>query len=149
MKQIFSKLTSVVLLVVSLLLMSAANENQLSAVVNESVSETEVSFAYLKSIFKAQKTRWKDGSKITLVMLKPESAGGALMCSKVFGQSASDVNKFYMALVFQGQITAPKFCSSDDELKAYVKNTKGAIGLLPAKDAAGAKTIKVDGNSAF
>ncbi len=149
MKKFISTYMKTIMLSIALLFVSKVSQAQLTVVVNESVAESDASLGYVKSIFKAQKTRWKDGSKIVLVMLKPESSGGAQMCSKVFGQSPNDVNKFYMALVFQGQITAPKFCNSDDELKAFVKNTKGAVGILPAKDAAGAKSLKVDGNVAF
>ena len=149
MKKFISTYTKTILVTLTLLFVSKLSQAQLTVVVNESVTESEASMSYVKQIFKAQKTRWKDGSKITLVMLKPESSGGAQMCSKLFGQSPSDVNKFFMALVFQGQIAAPKFCSSEEELKAYVKNTKGAVGILPAKDAGGAKKLKVDGNDAF
>ena len=149
MKKFISTYMKTIMLSFALLLVSKISNAQLSVVANESVAESDASLADVKSIFKAKKTRWKDGSKITLVMLKPESSGGSQMCSKVFGQSPADVNKFYMALVFQGQITAPKFCGSEEELKSYVKNTKGAVGILPAKDAGGIKKIKVDGSDAF
>ena len=55
------------------------------------------------------------------------------------------LNKYFLALVFQGKVKAPAFFNSVSELEAYVAQTPGAIGVVQNTSTDQIKVVVVDG----
>jgi len=78
--------------------------------------------------------------------MKTNTSAGKSTSKILYGMSGDELNKFWLALVFQGKAPAPNFFNSAAELENFVAQNPGAIGIL---DQVGAnddiKTILVEG----
>jgi len=143
----------VFLLVVCMLFMSMASKSQQSTLVavgNASDVPNDLALSELKSILMGEKQRWKNGDRILIALMKTNTPLGKITSSKIYNMSGDEVNKFWLALVFQGKAPAPKFFNSTEELKDYVAQNHGAIGIVdkPMTDTE-IKFIKIDGQQSF
>ncbi|MGH2563912.1 MAG: hypothetical protein ACRDE5_05335, partial [Ginsengibacter sp.] len=75
---------------------------------------------------------------------------GKITSAKIYDMNGDELNKFWLALVFQGKAQAPKFFNSENELADFVAQNPGAIGILdkpiPGSDI---KFINIDGQKTF
>ena len=117
---------------------------KLSVIVHSANAADQISLTNLKASFKGQNVRWNDRKKIRLALMKTSTATGKLTAENVMGMTGSEMDKFYLALVFQGKITAPKFFHSESELSEYVKITDGAIGIISNTSTSNAKVLNVN-----
>jgi hypothetical protein len=123
-------------------------EGGLAVVVNSKGAPSELALSKLKVILKGEQQRWKDGTKITLAFMKTSTGIGEDMAKRIFGMTAKELNKYFLAQVFQGKMSSPQFFDSEDDLLKYIKNNEGAIGVASFKNASGT-TISVDGKKAI
>jgi hypothetical protein len=63
--------------------------------------------------------------------------------------SGDELNRFWLALVFQGKASAPNFFNSMSELESFVAQTPGAIGIVKKESSNESKLIPVDGKKEF
>ncbi|WP_201980707.1 hypothetical protein [Hymenobacter rubidus] len=105
---------------------------------------SEMKMVQLKSTMRGEKLRWPDGSKVTIALLKSNTPIGVNTSKKIYNMSANDLNKYWLALVFQGKADAPNFFNSEAELEEFVSQTNGAIGVVN-QPSANSKTIVIDG----
>lgn len=107
---------------------------------------SSLTFSELKSIFMGEQQRWRSGTKISIALMKTSTPAGKNTSLKVYGMSGNELNKFWLALVFQGKSGSPNFFNSASELENFVAQNPGAIGIL---DQVGAndeiKTISIEG----
>lgn len=136
----------IILLKLSLNVMAQDN---LAVLVNPSAKIEELKFSEVKSIFKGERQKWKDNSKVTIALMKTNTSTGALIAKRIYGMSGDQLNKYWLSLVFQGRATAPVFFESEEELKAFVQKTKGAIGILSGSAVGNEKPVTVDGERLF
>jgi len=62
----------------------------------------------------------------------------------------NDVKKFWLAKVFQGKADAPVFFNSEAELKAFVSENEGAIGIVEIHiDNPDIRVVSIDGKKEF
>jgi hypothetical protein len=127
-------------------LVSAAQDPDLplTIVTHSKGAPTEMKFNVLKSILRGEKQRWPDGTKITIALMKASTPGGNAICKKIYNMSADELNKYWLALVFQGKGQAPVFFNSPAELEAFIAQTPGAIGVTTSTGGT-ARTVTVDG----
>ena len=93
-----------------------------------------------------EQQRWQGGTKITIALMKTNTPTGKNTSETIYGMSSDEVNKFWLALVFQGKAGAPNFFNSASELENFVAQNPGAIGIVDqvaANDEV--KTIQVQG----
>ena len=136
-----------------MLFMSMASKSQQSnlvAIANSSDAPNDLALPELKSILMGEKQRWKNGDRILIALMKTNTPIGKTTSSKIYDMTGDEVNKFWLALVFQGKAQAPKFFSSTEELKDFVSQNRGAIGVLdkPVSDPE-IKFITIDGKQSF
>jgi hypothetical protein len=124
-----------------------AQEDQLIIVGNAASVPSELDMSQLKSILKGEKLRWNDGSKVSLALMKTSTPVGTETCKKLYNMTANELNKYFLALVFQGKVNAPTFFNSSSELEAYVAETPGAIGVMRQPAGKTLKVILVDGKT--
>ncbi|MDQ6888744.1 MAG: hypothetical protein M3Z56_00485, partial [Bacteroidota bacterium] len=97
-----------------------SQQTTLAAVGNQSGVPSEMKLAELKSIFMGEKQRWKNGRRIIIALMKTNTDIGKATSSKIYDMSGDELNKFWLALVFQGKAAAPSFFSSVEELENFI-----------------------------
>ncbi len=123
-----------------------SQEPSLTVISNQKGAPSSLTFSELKSIFMSEKQRWPSGTKITIALLKTSTPGGKNTALEVYGMNVNQLNKFWLALVFQGKAGSPNFFNSASELEDFVAQNPGAIGILDqvaANDEI--KTISIEG----
>jgi len=108
-----------------------------------------LTFAELHSILRGEKQRWKDGTKITLALMKSSTPIGSMVTKKIFFMTDKELNKYFLSLVFQGKISAPVFFDSEAELSDYIAKNEGAIGVVGTEIKGKGKIILIDGKANF
>ena len=97
-----------------------------------------------------EQQRWKNGTKITIALMKANTPAGKNTSQKVYGMSSDELNKFWLALVFQGKAQAPNFFNSATDLESFVAQNPGAIGITDQPDNSNeVKTVVIDGKKSL
>lgn len=84
----------------------------------------------VRQIFRGKYSRWPQGGEVTIVLPSPKSDNALPVAQNIYLTTVSGVQKFWLALVFQGRSTPPVFLETDEEIIMYVKKTAGAIGVV-------------------
>ena len=116
----------------------------LAVIVNAKGAPAEMNMNQLKSTMKGEKLRWPDGSKVVIALMKTNTPVGQNTSKKIYNMSSDELNKFWLALVFQGKADAPNFFNSESELEEFVSQTKGSIGVVNQISPTN-KSILIDG----
>jgi len=122
-----------------------AQDEQLVVIGNSVSVPSEIDMNQLKSVLKGEKLRWNDGSIVSIALMKTNTPIGSNTCNKIYNMTGNELNKYFLALVFQGKVKAPTFFNSVNDLEAYVAQTPGAIGVLQKPNDTLLKIILVDG----
>ena len=107
-----------------------AQETTLVAVGNSSSVPSDMKLSELKAILLGEKQRWKNGSRIIIALMKTNTMIGKNTSSRMYDMTGDQLNKYWLALVFQGKAQAPNFFSSTNDLENFVAQTQGAIGIV-------------------
>lgn len=110
---------------------------------------SELKMGQLQSILKGEKQRWPDGTKVVIALMKTNTPIGSVTSKKVFNMTGDQLNKYWLALVFQGKADAPTFFNSTNDLETFVAQTPGAIGITGQMPATLARAILVDGKKSI
>ncbi|WP_157780899.1 hypothetical protein [Hymenobacter sedentarius] len=121
-----------------------AQDQNLAVIGNGKGVPPEMKLAQLRATLKGEKLRWPDGSKVVIALLKTTTPIGQNTSKKIYNMSANELNKYWLALVFQGKADAPNFFNSEAELADFVAQTTGAIGVVN-QPGPNSKTITIDG----
>ena len=150
---IFKKILLSFIVIASILSLSSASsadEPSIMFIANEKGALTTLTMKELKSIFQGEKQRWPDGTKISIAFMKSSTPVGSATAKKVMNISGDQLNKLWLALVFQGKAKAPFFYGSASEVESYVSQNAGAIGVVEAGyQVKGVKVISIDGKKSF
>jgi ABC-type phosphate transport system substrate-binding protein len=153
MKKIVKNLLLSFILIASIISLSSAtsaDEPNIMVIANEKGAPSTLTMKELKSIFQGEKQRWNDGTKISIAFMKSSTPVGSATSKKVLKMSGDQLNKFWLALVFQGKAKAPFFYGSASEVESFVSQNAGAIGVVEAGyQVKGVKVISIDGKKSF
>jgi ABC-type phosphate transport system substrate-binding protein len=141
----FTKLIFVTLLLF-ICFTGKSQSSSLTVISNAKGAPSSLNFSQLKSIFMGEQQRWHSGTKITIALMKTNTPAGKNTSEMIYGMSSDELNKFWLALVFQGKAAAPNFFNSANELENFVAQNPGAIGIVDqvaANDEI--KTVQVEG----
>lgn len=123
-----------------------AQDIELTIVGNAENVPDELNMRQLKSVLRGEKLRWDSGASIKIALMKTNTLIGKSTCEKIYDMTGNELNKYFLALVFQGKVKAPTFFNSISELENYVSQTPGAIGVSQKTTDSPNKIILVDGN---
>ena len=127
--------------------MVSAQDNSLIVIGNNVSVPSEMDFKQLKSILRGENMRWNDGRQVIIALMKSNTSVGKETCSRIYNMSPNELNKYFLALVFQGRIKAPTFFTSPRELSTFVAETPGAIGVIDNTADLTLTIITVDGKT--
>ncbi len=131
-------------------LFARAQNETLIVISNNKGAPEELKMTELRSIMMGERQRWKDGNKIKIALMKTSTQTGISTCKKVYDMDGNDVKKFWLAKVFQGKADAPVFFNSEAELKAFVSENEGAIGIVEIHiDNPDIRVVSIDGKKEF
>ncbi len=90
----------------------------------------------MRDIFRGTQSIWKTGEQVIVVMPSGKSDLAPQFSESILQMSYPAVQKFWLALVFQGRASAPVFLNNSIEILDYVKRNPGAIGVvnIPEKE---------------
>lgn len=124
---------------------SIAQDVELTIVGNSESVPSEMNMAQLKSVLRGEKQRWDDGASVKIALMKTTTPIGKGTCEKIYDMTGNELNKYFLALVFQGKVKAPTFFNSIGELENYISQTPGAIGVSQKVPDSENKTVLIDG----
>lgn len=100
-----------------------------ASVVANPENEEPIDEELLKLMLTGKEKFWDSGSEVVIAILRSESdADDAL--SRYSGMTMNKFKNHWQRIAFSGRGKMPKMFSSIDELEAFVKNNKGAIGIV-------------------
>ena len=122
----------------------------LTVISNQDGAPSEMKLTELKSILMGQDKRWNNGNKIILALMKTNTEIGKNICEKLYGMTGDELNKFWLALVFQGKTEPPNFFDSVGMLEKFVSKNPGAIGIIDqSPPVPGVRVVLIDGQKSF
>lgn len=123
---------------------ASAQDMSLVVIANGKGVPAEMKLGQLKATMRGEKLRWPDGSKVVIALMKSSTPIGINSSKKIYNMSANELNKYWLALVFQGKADAPNFFSSVAEMEDFILQTTGAIGVVN-QPSTSSRTIVIDG----
>ncbi|MDB5021248.1 MAG: hypothetical protein JWQ28_2375 [Pedobacter sp.] len=121
----------------------------LSVISNAKGAPANLKMTELRAVLKGERLRWADGSKVVIALMKTNTPIGLNTCNRLYNMNANDLNKMFLALVFQGKGEAPIFFETQRELQAFVKQTPGAIGIVESTAIFRDKVLNIDGKKSI
>ena len=82
------------------------------------------------SIFKGNRSHWPTKEQVTIVMPTSKADFSEQFAIGVINGSHSALQKYWLALVFQGRSSPPVFLNSNEEILDYVRKNPGSIAFL-------------------
>lgn len=95
-----------------------------------SIDEKSYTTSDIKSLLKGEKSRWKNGNRVILVIRFNEDEKSQYLAKEIYNKSTQEVRKFWLGLVFSGRFSAPLFADSNEEVLMIMAKHKGAIGVF-------------------
>ena len=129
--------------------LSIAQSRNLVVISNPKGAPAEITHSELVAVMRGEKQRWNDGTRISIALMKSSTSTGEATSKKIYGMSGDEVNKYWLALVFQGKAKAPVFFNSAGDLEIYISQTPGAIGVVEEAPEIRSKPVMIDGKKSL
>jgi ABC-type phosphate transport system substrate-binding protein len=84
----------------------------------------------MNGIFRGSQSIWKTNEQVTVVMPSSKAEFSEQFSGAVLQMSHAALQKYWLALVFQGRANSPIFLNSSAEIVDYIKKNPGAIGVV-------------------
>ncbi len=122
----------------------AGAEEPFKVVANLEVSAESLSRAQLSDLFLKRTSAFPGGGPAAPVDLAEDSRTFEEFSKEIHGKPGSLVRAFWKKVAASGRDAPPPVRRSDDEVLAFVRTTRGAIGYVSAAaQTAGVKVIRV------
>jgi len=108
-----------------------AVEREILIIVNKETSIESLGLNTLVDIYTNNKTKWDNGEKIHVSMLKKGPVHDAFS-KDMIGMAPKKLVSVWKKVIFTGLGTPPKVVNTEAEMIRYVASTKGAIGYISA-----------------
>jgi len=103
-------------------------------VINAHSKQQTISRNGLSAIFKMRLHQWRDGTPVTVFVLKDDNPLHRRFCKEILNVFPHQLRRVWNKLVFSGSGQAPIQLSNIAEMQARIRETPGAIGYLKAGD---------------
>jgi len=123
------------------------NQNDSLVIVRNNIGVPEnLFYDELLDILRGEKQHWKSGIKVRIALMKSTTETGELVSRQIYNMNSNQFQKYWLKMVFQGYGTSPRFFTSVDDFKRYLRDTPGAIGVIKLVDSDELERIKVLSN---
>jgi hypothetical protein len=130
-------------------LLSAAQDTTLVAIGSQGVP-ADISLKELKAVFRGERQRWPDGTKVVIAMIKSTTPMGNLISEKIYSMSGDEVRGFWARISFAGKFDPPNVFNTADEVATFVSQNPGSIAILNKTfTAPDIKTVLIGGKKSF
>jgi ABC-type phosphate transport system substrate-binding protein len=123
--------------------------------VNAANPVDNLSLGELKKLFMSDRSKWDTGKSVAPVMVTAGAPERTAFLKIVCGMNDGDFSKYFLQAAFTGKSAMPpKEVGGATSVKAFVANSAGGIGFVPAGDFhgdgsdGGVKAVKIDGAAA-
>ena len=110
------------------------NPERVIPVINAHSKQQSISRNGLSAIFKMRLHQWRDGTAVTVFVLKDDNPLHKRFCKEILNVFPHQLRRVWNKLVFSGSGQAPIQLSNIAEMQARIRETPGAIGYLKAGD---------------
>jgi hypothetical protein len=86
----------------------------------------------IQAIFRGEQKFWSNRENVIVVLPSSRADFGDRFALEVLQQDRTGLQRHWLALVFQGRARAPVFLDSTQAIIDFVRNTPGAVALVPA-----------------
>ena len=87
--------------------------------------------AAVRSIFRGEQAIWPNRETVVVVLPSARAEFSESFARNVLDLSRTAMQRYWLALVFQGRARPPVFLNTAGEIIAYVRSTPGAIAMVP------------------
>ena len=98
--------------------------------IGNSIGVSELTVKKVQDIFRGKQAMWPSDEQVVVVIPSNKCDFAELFSKQVFNSSHSAVQKYWLALVFQGRANAPVFLQNSKEMLEYIRKNPGAIALV-------------------
>src|ERR1700760_4229294 len=138
----FSLICMVMLCSISL----KAQDNNLVVIGNQSGTPADIKMNELKAVFRGERQRWGDGTKVVIAMIKTTTPLGNEISEKIYSMNGDGVRGFWAGISFAGKFDPPNVFNTESEVETFVSQNPGAIAILDRTTTTpDVKTILVSG----
>ena len=102
---------------------------EIMIVVNKAVKINSFTKKMASDIYLGNKTRWNDGKKIIIVLLR-NGETHQNFTKEILNIAPEKLGRFWKRAYFSGSCSLPKICKSEEKLIEVVANYPGAIGYI-------------------
>lgn len=112
-----------------LALAALAEAKPISAVVINPDVQSEINEEHLRLMLTGKKRFWSEGTEVVVAILKSDPHAEEAL-RRYCGMSAIKFKNHWQRLAFSGRGKMPKMFASIDDLAEFVRETRGAIGIV-------------------
>ena len=136
-------------ILLSCCLLSRAQDTTLAVIGSQGVPG-EISMKELKAVFRGERQRWPDGTKVVIAMIKSTTPLGKLISEKIYSMSGDEVRGFWARISFAGRFDPPNVFNTADEVEVFVSQNPGSIAILNKPvSTTDVKTVLIGGKKSF
>lgn len=129
MKQVYSIISAIIIFYI---LSSPVFAGEIMIVVNKSVNIDSFTPKLASDIYLGNKTRWDDGKKIVIVLLR-DGETHRRFTNEVLHIAPEKLGRFWKRAYFSGSCSLPRICKSEKNLIELIEQHPGAIGYIDSE----------------
>ena len=126
---------------------AAPAKTHLAVIVNRSNPTEAIGRTELRALFLGERTTWTHGRRVTVLLREPGQAERAAALRLIYGMSEADLTRHFLHQTFNGGTGgAPRTLATAENVKRFVVNVPGAIGVVRLEDLDDSvKAIRING----
>jgi ABC-type phosphate transport system substrate-binding protein len=126
---------------------TAGRSEAIAFIVNQSNPVSELTFPQLRDLMLQEQTTWRNGKKVTIVMLQPGQPAREVVLRVVYHMNEKDHSRFLLHSDFTSSSRSdPKLLSDGRGAIKFVSLVPGAIGYVKADEVdSSVKVLRLDG----
>jgi ABC-type phosphate transport system substrate-binding protein len=109
---------------------SVAQDNNLVVIGNQAGVPADIKMNELKAVFRGERQRWSDGTKVVIAMIKTTTPLGKAISEKIYSMNGDEVRGFWAGISFAGKFDPPNVFNTETEVETFVSQNPGAIAIL-------------------
>jgi hypothetical protein len=130
--------------------LSSEAQDNLVVIGNQTGVPADLNMSDLKAVFRGERQRWSNGTKVVIAMIKSTTPLGNEISQKIYSMNGDEVRGFWAGLSFAGKSDPPNVFNTAAEVEVFVSQNPGAIAILDkTTNATDTKTILVGGKKTF